>query len=106
VHVELLLMLSHFLLIHRVLMNCVQTIDNDVAMLDRSFGFETSVEAAQHAIRAAVTEASCNLPNGIGIVKVCMTNIILCCIIIVHMYCSERRCYMSHIYVALCSSYC
>jgi 6-phosphofructokinase 1 len=49
---------------------CVQTIDNDVAMLDRSFGFETSVEAAQHAIRAAVTEASCNLPNGIGIVKV------------------------------------
>jgi 6-phosphofructokinase 1 len=63
-------MLTQCLLLHHVLVNCVQTIDNDVAMLDRSFGFETSVEAAQHAIRAAVTEASCNLPNGIGIVKV------------------------------------
>jgi 6-phosphofructokinase 1 len=66
--------------------NCVQTIDNDVAMLDRSFGFETSVEAAQHAIRAAVTEASCNLPNGIGIVKVlAIQQNILYCIIIVCM---------------------
>lgn len=37
--------------------------------LDRSFGFITSVEAAQAAIRAAKVEASCNLPNGIGIVK-------------------------------------
>ncbi|KAG5188759.1 pyrophosphate-dependent phosphofructokinase [Tribonema minus] len=46
-----------------------KTIDNDVDMLDRSFGFETSVETAQAAITSAVTEASCNLPNGIGIVK-------------------------------------
>ena len=46
-----------------------QTIDNDIAYLDRSFGFITSVEAAQAAIRAAKVEASCNLPNGIGIVK-------------------------------------
>lgn len=37
--------------------------------IDRSFGFITSVEAAQAAIRAAKVEASCNLPNGIGIVK-------------------------------------
>ena len=37
--------------------------------MDRSFGFITSVEAAQTAIRAAKVEASCNLPNGIGIVK-------------------------------------
>jgi 6-phosphofructokinase 1 len=35
----------------------------------RSFGFTTSVEAAQAAILSAKTEARCNLPNGIGIVK-------------------------------------
>ena len=46
-----------------------KTIDNDVDHIDRSFGFQTSVEAAQDAIRTAKTEASCNLPNGIGIVK-------------------------------------
>jgi 6-phosphofructokinase len=41
----------------------------DVDLLDRSFGFTTSVEAAQAAIVSAKTEARCNLPNGIGIVK-------------------------------------
>jgi len=46
-----------------------KTIDNDVDIIDRSFGFTTSVEAAQAAIRSAKTEAMCNLPNGIGIVK-------------------------------------
>jgi 6-phosphofructokinase 1 len=46
-----------------------KTIDNDVDHIDRSFGFQTSVEAAQDAIRTAKTEARCNLPNGIGIVK-------------------------------------
>ena len=46
-----------------------KTIDNDVDLIDRSFGFQTSVEAAQAAIRSAKTEAKCNLPNGIGIVK-------------------------------------
>lgn len=46
-----------------------KTIDNDIDYIDRSFGFQTSVEAAQDAIRTAKTEASCNLPNGIGIVK-------------------------------------
>jgi len=34
-----------------------------------SFGFSSAVEAAQYAIRSAKTEAVCNLPNGIGIVK-------------------------------------
>jgi 6-phosphofructokinase 1 len=34
-----------------------------------SFGFNSAVEAAQVAIRSAKTEAVCNLPNGIGIVK-------------------------------------
>ena len=46
-----------------------KTIDNDVDLIDRSFGFQTSVEAAQAAIRSAKTEAICNLPNGIGVVK-------------------------------------
>mmetsp|Transcript_9633 Transcript_9633/g.13476 ORF Transcript_9633/g.13476 Transcript_9633/m.13476 type:complete len:276 (-) Transcript_9633:115-942(-) len=46
-----------------------KTIDNDVALVDKSFGFETSVETAQDAIDSAVIEASCNIPNGIGIVK-------------------------------------
>lgn len=46
-----------------------KTIDNDVDIIDRSFGFQTAVEAAQLAIETAKTEAKCNLPNGIGIVK-------------------------------------
>ena len=46
-----------------------KTIDNDIDLIDRSFGFTTSVEAAQAAISSAKTEAKCNLPNGIGIVK-------------------------------------
>merc|ERR1719232_427474 len=55
--------------LHVAVAGIPKTIDNDVACLDRSFGFITSVEAAQAAIRAAKVEASCNLPNGIGIVK-------------------------------------
>lgn len=46
-----------------------KTIDNDIDLLDRSFGFQTSVEAAQAAIMSAKCEARCNYPNGIGIVK-------------------------------------
>ncbi|OQR81957.1 6-phosphofructokinase [Thraustotheca clavata] len=45
-----------------------KTIDNDVDLLDRSFGFNTAVEEAQRAIRSAVVEARC-VPNGIGVVK-------------------------------------
>lgn len=47
-----------------------KTIDNDVDLIDRSFGFQTAVEAALFAIASAKTEARCNIPNGIGIVKV------------------------------------
>ena len=47
-----------------------KTIDNDVAFIDRSFGFATAVESAQASIRTAKTEAMCNIPNGIGIIKV------------------------------------
>ena len=46
-----------------------KTIDNDIDLIDRSFGFQTAVEAAQDAIQSAKTEARCNLPNGVGIVK-------------------------------------
>jgi 6-phosphofructokinase 1 len=46
-----------------------KTIDNDVDYIDHSFGFSSAVEAAQKAIKSAKTEAVCNLPNGIGIVK-------------------------------------
>jgi len=46
-----------------------KTIDNDIDYIDHSFGFSSAVEAAQYAIRSAKTEAVCNLPNGIGIVK-------------------------------------
>lgn len=46
-----------------------KTIDNDVDYIDRSFGFTSAVEAAQAAIRSAKVEATCNLPHGVGIVK-------------------------------------
>ena len=46
-----------------------KTIDNDIDHIDHTFGFASAVEAAQVAIRSARTEAVCNLPNGIGIVK-------------------------------------
>jgi len=46
-----------------------KTIDNDIDYIDRSFGFGSAVEAAQVAIRSAKTEAVCNMPNGVGIVK-------------------------------------
>jgi 6-phosphofructokinase 1 len=45
-----------------------KTIDNDIALVSRSFGFDTAVEVATEAIRAAHTEAL-GAPNGIGLVK-------------------------------------
>jgi len=55
--------------LHVAVAGIPKTIDNDVDHIDRSFGFISSVEAAQSAICSAKVEASCNLPNGIGIVK-------------------------------------
>jgi 6-phosphofructokinase 1 len=46
-----------------------KTIDNDCDYIDRSFGFQSAVEAAQTAIHTAKTEAMCKVPNGIGVVK-------------------------------------
>jgi 6-phosphofructokinase 1 len=46
-----------------------KTVDNDFALLDRSFGFDTAVEKAVEVVAAAHMEASSAI-NGIGLVKV------------------------------------
>lgn len=46
-----------------------KTIDNDIPVIDKSFGFDTAVEEAQRAINAAHVEAE-SFENGIGVVKV------------------------------------
>ncbi|MCW7752571.1 ATP-dependent 6-phosphofructokinase [Desulfobotulus sp. H1] len=45
-----------------------KTIDNDIAVIERSFGFDTAVEEATRAIRSAHTEAVA-YPNGIGMIR-------------------------------------
>ncbi|KAL9224560.1 hypothetical protein vseg_000582 [Gypsophila vaccaria] len=45
-----------------------KTIDNDIPVIDKSFGFDTAVEEAQRAINAAHVEAE-SAENGIGLVK-------------------------------------
>ncbi len=45
-----------------------KTIDNDIALIDKSFGFDTAVEEAQRAIKCAQVEARSTI-NGIGLVK-------------------------------------
>ncbi|XP_047972672.1 ATP-dependent 6-phosphofructokinase 6-like [Salvia hispanica] len=45
-----------------------KTIDNDISVIDKSFGFDTAVEEAQRAINAAHVEAE-SAENGIGVVK-------------------------------------
>ncbi len=45
-----------------------KTIDNDICFVDRTFGFQTAVEAATHAILGAHNEAV-GADNGIGLVK-------------------------------------
>ncbi|KAI4380002.1 hypothetical protein MLD38_006236 [Melastoma candidum] len=46
-----------------------KTIDNDIPVIDKSFGFDTAVEEAQRAINAAHVEAE-SIEYGIGVVKV------------------------------------
>ena len=46
-----------------------KTIDNDIAFVSKTFGFDSAVEAATNAIASAHNEAI-SLPNGIGLVKV------------------------------------
>jgi 6-phosphofructokinase 1 len=45
-----------------------KTIDNDIYMVSRSFGFDTAVDVATNAIRAAHNEAE-GYPDGIGLIK-------------------------------------
>ncbi|TYH08557.1 hypothetical protein ES288_A07G025600v1 [Gossypium darwinii] len=45
-----------------------KTIDNDIPVIDKSFGFDTAVEEAQRAIKAAHVESE-SIGNGIGLVK-------------------------------------
>jgi 6-phosphofructokinase 1 len=45
-----------------------KTIDNDIPMIDQSFGFQTAFSLASDAIRAARVEAK-STANGIGLVK-------------------------------------
>lgn len=45
-----------------------KTIDNDIYMVSRSFGFDTAVDIASQAIESAHNEAL-GYPNGIGLIK-------------------------------------
>lgn len=45
-----------------------KTIDNDIYMVSRSFGFDTAVDVATLAIKSAHNEAK-GYPNGIGLIK-------------------------------------
>jgi 6-phosphofructokinase 1 len=45
-----------------------KTIDNDIPIIDKSFGFDTAVEEAQRAIESANVEAT-SVDNGVGLVK-------------------------------------
>lgn len=45
-----------------------KTIDNDIPIIDSSFGFNTAVEEAQRAINSANVEAN-SVQNGVGLVK-------------------------------------
>lgn len=45
-----------------------KTIDNDIHMISRSFGFDTAVDVATMSIRGAHNEAT-GYPNGIGLIK-------------------------------------
>ncbi|KAH7422095.1 hypothetical protein KP509_13G090300 [Ceratopteris richardii] len=51
-----------------VVVGIPKTIDNDILLIERTFGFDTAVEEAKRAIDAAYIEASSAF-NGIGIVK-------------------------------------
>lgn len=50
------------------IVNVPKTIDNDIPIIDKTFGFETAMTEAKKAIDAAYVEATCNA-NCIGFVK-------------------------------------
>ena len=45
-----------------------KTIDNDIHLVSRSFGFDTAVDVATQAVKGAHNEAE-SYPNGIGLIK-------------------------------------
>jgi 6-phosphofructokinase 1 len=45
-----------------------KTIDNDIHLVSRSFGFDTAVDVATQAIRSAHNESAA-YPNGVGLIK-------------------------------------
>lgn len=47
-----------------------KTIDNDVPLIDKSFGFDTAVEESQRAIRSALVEAKSGV-NGMSLQTAC-----------------------------------
>ncbi|GLJ13002.1 hypothetical protein SUGI_0203080 [Cryptomeria japonica] len=51
-----------------VVVGVPKTIDNDILLMDKTFGFDTAVEEAQRAINAAYIEAH-SAYHGVGIVK-------------------------------------
>ncbi|MCO5579551.1 hypothetical protein L7F22_033408 [Adiantum nelumboides] len=51
-----------------VIVGVPKTVDNDILLVERTFGFDTAVEEAKRAIDAAYVEASSAF-NGIGVVK-------------------------------------
>ena len=51
-----------------ILVGIPKSIDNDMPIIDKSFGLESAVQESVRTIRAANVEANCNL-NGIGLVK-------------------------------------
>ncbi|PSC73510.1 phosphofructokinase family [Micractinium conductrix] len=56
---------------HKILCSVVgvpKSIDNDILLIDKTFGFDTAVEEAQRALLAAKVEAS-SAYRGIGVVK-------------------------------------
>ena len=51
-----------------ILAGIPKSVDNDLPIIDKSFGVESAIQCSVRTIRAANVEANCNL-NGIGIVK-------------------------------------
>ena len=52
-----------------ILAGIPKTIDNDIPLIDRSFGFETAIQQAVNCIQVANVEAN-STKNGIGLVRV------------------------------------
>jgi 6-phosphofructokinase len=54
--------------VHCAVIGIPKSIDNDILLVDRCFGFDTAVEESQRALQAARVEAM-SANNGIGLVK-------------------------------------